>query len=670
MSIDKLKTVFPVSVGFVAGEQPNDRKLSGWGTQDKNAFTAVEKALGDLLDTNSHTGTNGGSHTYTLSDRKLGIASLGRLVGPSGWLNPEFPTRHGTFTVTVTLRCEAGTPFARCWVLPLKPRTYDSATGTWSNSTITPGGGEVASFADRKTVLSSVVQAGDYYVDFDGGYVYSYTGIDNGTTATLEYATSMLPDLYEEASFNVIPDWNESTTLCSIASSGTGYTVTCPVMNVGVWRNVATTGDMTLGPLGDLSQSNRSTLYESSNGNLADVDDPRNSTALTLPFCLRDELLSGDDIPEGFMFLYDNTIGAVIEGCTFEYRSATQVFVQPPAGVTLVIGSARYRLLTVGTNIAEALKAVAMRTLWHSHDGLHGEQLISHSVLIDRFKLTDDPGEQDLYYESTRGVIENPHPQYLHRSGWYSSDHDEPRNSGNAVRGDLVISSESTLNDWMNTATLAVDSFRLYFGGHPDVTTPAAAWIQLAVNGSADSAIVGTLGMMVLGGTKVQAKEGLASGDHLSTVDGVVVRSSSFKWLTVGPLTYGDASGTVTMSVVANTVTSAAGVTYDYVSWSIPSANFPSDFVNAGILNIRVGSIVIEDQEYDSAISWGTGFTTDDTGSEVTGTDELRASGAGTGHFIKLVGIADVGSNILIRAAIGEAVATDAPIYVTIGYVV
>lgn len=608
MSEDKYKNLFPIEVAFVAGEQPSDRKLTGWGAQDKSAFGSVEKALGDLHDTNSHTGTNGGSHSFTLSDRKLQISSLGRLIGPSSWLNPDFSTRHGTFSVVVTLKCDPSGPVfgdavCRHWVLPLKPKTYNASTKVWSDSTITVGGAQAASFSDEKNTLAAVVENGDYYVDYDGGYVYSYQGVPSGSSATFSFDTSLYPDFYEEASNNVIPDFNEASTLCTVAFVGPHYTVDTPVMTRGVkLNNVVIAGaNSNLGFFGDLSSSGLATAYKSGGSgvaagtlNYAAVDDPRDSVQLKLPAVLIDNCLAGDAIPTGFMFLYDNSTGTVVNNCTFVYASSTQVRVTPPDGVTLAAGGNRYRLVTVGTNQTEVLKSLAIRSIFHKHDGAHGDSLLSHATLTDRYLsvgLASGDESRNVFYDSQFGPIQNPHPQYLHRMGFTTSDLEEPENSGNALRGDLVLSAETGIftSDWLNKTTIVADSFGIYFGGHPDYGTETHGYLKGIANGSSESVIEGTSGLLVAGGKKLQVKEGIAAGNHSATTSGasIVVRTPSTKTLLLRPLTMDvTATSAGRQWVLVNANPGVAGYTAgnsEFVQghWDILASDLPTDFLTA-----------------------------------------------------------------------------------------
>lgn len=663
MSQDKRKTVFPVSVGFVAGEQPNDRKLTGWGTQDKNAFTAIETSVGDLYDSNTHTGTSGGSHSYDLSNRKLTITSLARVIGPASMLNPEYVTRHGTFTVTVTLG--AFNTVERHWYLPFPPRTYSA--GVWSDATVTPGGTEAASFTDRKGAIDLVEENGDWYVDFDTGHVYSYRGVANGSTATLQYNCSLYPDLYEEASFNVIPDFNESTALCTIASSGTGYTVDCPFMLRTVDNTSSLAGsNFDLGRVGDTPAQLLSTIDLSlflGALNTAAADDPRDGNQITLPSVLRDNLASGDSIPEGFVLLYDENTDSLVEGCTFEYRSATQVFVQPPAGTSLAIGSTRYRLITVGTSLANAVKTVATRFRQHRHDGVNGDSPISHLSLLDRYPSYDvRPGSanaKNTFYESGMGAYVNPHPQYLHRLGYSASDATTPSNSGNAMRGDLVIGSTSATSDFLN---LSDQSYSLLFGDPSN-----GPFIRFSDSG--DSANNLARSTILASRFPLLADSGIAAGNTFNTTAtaSIDVLTPVIKWLSLQNLQADKDASDANKQWVRVLVDQTAGTATDvWGYWDIAASDLPSDFVIAAGIASAQPSILF----YSVAPKVITGS---DTWLALPGQDLLYTSTSRDGDLCQAGGIAFIdGTPDMVRFYVwlGSAFANTSYYTILVGYMV
>jgi hypothetical protein len=487
---DALKQTL-INTNFVAGEQPDANKLTNAIGQLQGALEQVEEAIGDIYNQQSFLGRSGGRHEYDLSPLPLTGPNLAREVGPAGLLNPRhFGTDYRTLEVVFAAsHSVSGDPPTRHgynhynrrqFVLPRAPiiaqtypedstysQTYSYLVGGaywalsnpgagYTDATVT-GTGKVVT---PVTNISNLAVTGDYHVSYDG-VITLYDeldddGINPPEAFKLTYKFTDQWDAYWGASPNVLPDFEQTTPLCTVALDvGTTYIVTLPMMNARRGTIDLTTFT---GALRDLTWDNAA----------ADID-PMDGTQLYLPRALTVNLVDGDEIPSGSIQLWDETAGKVLKGITFTYFTNSSV---RASGAVLVPSTDRYRLVVPGTDIAGCLGHLRESFLQHDHTGrtirgdgsymghrLHHEDLLG---LVDEGGIIDTD-EFPAFRESTLGMTRNPHPQYLHRLGYKYNDKltdggDSEANWNNALLGDLV------LGDKDGGVGLVDDSWGLYFG--------------------------------------------------------------------------------------------------------------------------------------------------------------------------------------------------------------
>lgn len=489
---DKLRDLTPVRVTFSAGEQPTAAKLNNWADQIERGFRVLESAIGDIY-SDSHplfssgntpaggwgydkTGTNLGS-----AQRHLQIANLARLVGPASVLNPRALTNQ---TVTITEEIPGG---RNEFLTRYRPITNVSLTETLTGV-----------FTTSKLNANTVVSFGDYNVDNSLGRV-TYIATQSGSVGTITYdvdvSAAFAGDTYEDATFNVIPDPNQ-TTKCTVTGPSAGrYTITLPTATDG-----QTNWDETVSAL---------TLEE----------DVNYSSQLTLPTNWSTEFVSGDEIPAGLVMLWDETASSFLAGQSFYYVSQTVIEVDDT--VTLDTGSIRYSIVTVGADITRTLDSLRTKFYKHAHNGSDGSMPIDHNSLTGRARgyisIPEGGGGTAKNVGWTRNNSQtnnNDHPQYLHRVGSDGSD------LKNAMMGNLLFAPEEYddgTNGWAGVEKLFFDgtegqtgfnTHAIFFGA----TSTGAPRIRAEYLGSTDGAVLTLRG----GGSSTYTK---------TSNDGIVLES-------------------------------------------------------------------------------------------------------------------------------------------------
>jgi hypothetical protein len=515
---DKLKQDL-VSVTFAQGEQPSAMKLNGAFAQMENAIEFINESIGDLHSRQTHL-TSGGSVFY-LSDQDLVGPNIGRLAGSAGWLNPRHPGRIRVTDLEVIFaghQSAGGDPATvvsmygsfshlnrKEFVLPYLPILMTSTEGaasfqfqfSWTGGSWTigaPGVGYLdgsAKAANRVSSINDLDSTGDYHVSGDG-VITLYDGLDNGEGFKVTYSFDTVPDSYDGASLNVLPDFSQTTvgSLCTVTQID------------------ANTFDVALPTASARRSWTLSSWYPPVQwypwDNAAAHADPLSGYQLTLPYSLTSSLSTGDTIPSGFIQLYDASSRTTIANLTFTYRNTTTVRV---TGASLTTGSDRYRIVVVGTNAYRTLDKLREDYYWHDHsgrllsqDGVYMGHRISHMDLLNQI---DEGSTQHTagFQPSMLGPSRNPHPQYLHRRG-YKYDNEtsaDERNWHNAMIGPLLMAGTDGTDDG------SADSERMYFSG------PTAA--SLFYDQSEDAL---KCDISYLKGT-----EGVVAGDNAPTTNGL-----------------------------------------------------------------------------------------------------------------------------------------------------
>lgn len=481
-TIDQMQDVFPVSFNFVKGEQPTATKFTGWVKQTNTAFARMTKAVGDPWEYTAHSGSSG---AYFLSPDRLAQASLARIIGPSDYVSPRGASfQEPISSVTVTLPSERNTwnvgfPLVKLTsdLLPTDAGLSKVSKLTWSTdivATVAPAGLFTTEVASPDLVQS----AGDFYVDYYTGTISTYGLAASEITLTISNLHMLGPGVPWGTS-NVIPHWNSSSTLCWVTEISTSGGVT--TYNIALPDVVASSRDtapdsILLGAVADsdtsVTEVPRWNIYTSGS-----------TASYRLPTALTNNLSTGDRIPEGFMYVWDESTGRIVPQTEFLYQDETNVRVQTPQGWLTVGGSVR--LIVTGTSLAEAVhhlmtvsregRHVGLSTGQHQ-DTLHYMVPISHTDIVDSFcgDIPSTTVEPTKYYYRSSSYPVNPHPQYIHRAGYLVDDEDG--NSGNAMRGYLVfagrydIDSTYKLGAGTNSGTMGA-TYGLLFGGGTTTTS-------------------------------------------------------------------------------------------------------------------------------------------------------------------------------------------------------
>jgi len=516
---DKLHDTFPLVFTFKPGEQPDSNKLSKWSAQTNRAIRLIEYALGDIWGlgrpyTNDTTRqgslfsswgydantVGGGAPTGQQPYRDAQIANLSRLIGPASALNPRVLPYQSTLA-----NPENVPPGVSTFKLSFRPVTSSvdigGFNGTFSDVVVFNGANEVANLED-------LVDFGDWHVTPEGEvFVMGQTAA--ATTVAYSYLTE-LGDTYEDSSFNVIPDPNQTANAFISGTRLVGQTACQVEWEIATARLKVTLPKVTHG---FINRAGTSTTLAT------DGSDPNYNEQLTLPDALSN-LTAGDPIPDGFLYLYDNKDRAVVFSGSYYYINQTSFYISGldttvanqdsnTLGVLINAGGVgnantwRYSTITVGTTLTQSVDQLRWRASTHIHNGSNSEK-ISHTDLLDRFPgfnstlaalfaydgvsipIATDTGRAVPYNYYSRLFTEsdipgNEHPQYLHRHGYrgggtdgnYANKDVTNANDANAMRGDLVlapvgVNSTSGYNWESGDGFHALaDSHSLWFGNAP-----------------------------------------------------------------------------------------------------------------------------------------------------------------------------------------------------------
>lgn len=479
--MDKLRSTFPISVEFTDGELPTAAKLNGVSRQAKNSASILERAIGDLWN-------QAGDDLLTsdgVSANSIAIPNIARMLGRSHLASPMVPyfstsvSRKYFYKVKST---EVG--YNEC-ILTYPAYNNIFATFTWTGT---------GAPSDRKATVAEVTATGDWYVNLDTGYVYTFDAIQSDWM--LEYVPVISGDIDEDATFNIIPDPDQDPTYgfygvkieyANLTDNTEGYRIFLPPRGP-LTREHAHSPQRESGTPSNSSNyqtspSSGSLLFWQDDSVAADTSSNAEHYRYLLPKIITDAAgwAQSVDIPYGLCYLYDpNQTGTIIEGVTFaaddqatprkyvliaqgtnldawlsSYGSSvyTEANMQSSSHVAARYPSNGLRLITVGTSILHAFNALLKQFMNHDHSTSNSlpTKPVSHSALKGLI-----PFESPLFDPSP--IDHDDHPQYLIRNT-YSQTRGK---HGNMMLGDVVISSSESSNNYDN---LTADSYKLRLGG-------------------------------------------------------------------------------------------------------------------------------------------------------------------------------------------------------------
>jgi hypothetical protein len=209
-----------------------------------------------------------------------------------------------------------------------------------------------------------------------------------------------------------------------------------------------------------------------------------------LPKVLSDNWSAASTLPAGFIYLWDHSqTGTLIEGLVFTAENAvapsTYILIASGAALDTWItsymdtaysacgGSAALtqrdnhdptyypanglRVVTVGNPLSANLSQTTKTLLDHDHGSANSQpgKPVDHGSLTSNFH-DDDDYSGIVFYPST--ILNDWHPQYLHRGGYGGRD-----SYGNGMLGNLLMNSSNSASNYQN---ISADSRSILFG-HP-----------------------------------------------------------------------------------------------------------------------------------------------------------------------------------------------------------
>lgn len=444
--------IFPVSVKFYPGEQPQAGKLSGFANETEVGIEALSDAIGDIRG-------NTEANKLFVHDRPTNINSLARAIGPMSLLSttrPHIKNASGdAFSVTYIIPSgvnEFQLPYPALKIISTTDNAFSYAVDNDNVATHIVavlkalGGSWDSVFGDSGYVgsRSEVNEAGKYHIDLFGRV---YTFIKTPAPQEITYITKLFPDSYPKAVPNVIPDFNEGTDLCVVTwPGGQAYSIlTLPVIRTTqLFTTIGTPKEC---------------------GDSGDEVPPEDWNAF-LPLQLAGEMnyIQGSEIPYGFIQIWDGTERKIVAGVTkIEYDSPNSIRVYPKE--ILVAGSNKYRVIVSGTTIVETLAYLRERFDTHDHSERKHGKAIGHSNLSgSRIEPKDLPSAIgfDIHGSPPSIIVGNDHPQYLSRYGWKNSS--DPGHQDGAILGDLFVSASTTPYNTTNYNNSSLSSRKIYLG--------------------------------------------------------------------------------------------------------------------------------------------------------------------------------------------------------------
>ncbi len=482
---DKKKAGVSVVPEFVAGEQPTADKFNAIGVQLERAASELEKAVGDIWgeswpysdadptkltlpmgrDLTDAGALNGADSGDAANGAFLDIPNVARLIGPASNLNPDILSNFGPEPAAV--------PGSSVYVATIAGEQLDTAlfpkrefhTKYRPDNIIWPyvnftGSGAIY-FLNQELNHENVKSHGDWCIDTEGRLTV-WTPVPAGATVYINYTTKPVSwgtgSGVQGSTFNVIPDPNQifnGGAGCTATLFGDSYIVTLPTATYG--------------------KSSEGVFDEESVTVALDAKDVNYNKQLYLPKVLQDNFTTGETIPEGFLYIRDNSTGKIHNDAVYIYNTPNTIQVK---NVTLDTASS-FSIITIGATITGAIRDLRWKANHHRHDGRYGEPQIHIKDIIGIYEqggggiigspTTDDKGP---YVKSLHPG--NWMPQYLHRDGYVDDESDQ--NDKNAMRGTLVlgrtnlstgVGTPGTILQTTPDNTARDYSYGIVFGGKP-----------------------------------------------------------------------------------------------------------------------------------------------------------------------------------------------------------
>lgn len=453
---DKLKDSLMNQPEFVSGESPTNDKLNASFEQMRFALERIEKAVGDITDYEEE--------NRNLSPDNLFLYTLGRNIGANNLAHIHIDG-HKEYLFTDTLSLNRN-----YWYLPVVPKgtsnslNYAITVGTARDSLgndvfssdVTPSipsaPGEYAYYADHNAIISFLTLA-------TGTATFtctSYRGVES-TNQFPFYSAGMISER-----LNVIPPREYSGTYISVStSSNTSFDYQISI-NPSPLKYVTPLSKTSRERYDDSDIQYIGTSTKSKSG-INRFATATNTYAFELPRSLS-TYASGNELPRGHIYLFDEGNNNTVLTGTYYYRDNTSLFYK---GIPLNTAStSTYRIINHGgLSNSELLEAMRFDLQYHEH---YGPRAISHDYLRDLGgkQFTDISANYGEGWYRATVPSHHPHPQYLNRYGWDRGY--DTSNLSNMMLGHIYLAGSST-NITEQTYSEALgstdnDSFGLYFG--------------------------------------------------------------------------------------------------------------------------------------------------------------------------------------------------------------
>ena len=349
---DKLKDLTPIPIDFSNGESPSPDKMDNAFNQLSTAVGIIERAIGDIWNQSQTLGVG-------LDNDPNYIANLSRAMGNLSKLNPE--SLGGNTIVDNVQAVPAGIKIFALDYIPTGYVDFSNESGVFD--------GGAAQDNLPESSLQDVDEAGEYFIDpFGKVYTFSETG---SHTATYDYDT--IEDSYTNASYNVIPD-PAQTIKCSV--NGGGTVVTMPVVNAAQFPS-----------------------------------SPNRGQQLSLPSVLS-YLGGGEEIPAGFIYVWDHDTNKIVEGLTYLKEPGTLASFSISGGTLDNATNTRYSVITIGTQLSPLVNELRDYLLNHNHKD-NKSQFLDHADLLGidnpiTHGVTSDIVGKDDVQELTNKTLVDP----------------------------------------------------------------------------------------------------------------------------------------------------------------------------------------------------------------------------------------------------------------------
>jgi len=469
---DKFRRVIPLKITMSDGEQPTAQKITAIGEQVRVGMGIVERALGDLWNQ---------SGDSVLLNTPLQIPNLARIIGQNKELNPTIYPPGEEFLYIEYLGSKFENLTEGHLLFPPKDTSWYDATNS---------AGIFSSAVQQKTTESDVQTAGDWWVDTETGRFRVGTPLT--TSDILAYYVDPDADWHrtEDILPGVIPDPRQADfeyLRVSEPTAGTYYIHLPPRRPLTLTNREA---PVRYPPTGGAEQTANEGTGTSAPWSYWH-DSGAASAAAFYRYQLPKEMLdqwgsysSGDQLPTGFLWLYDTATQTIVEDALFYYPASGDPWVLEVSSDTFDLSAlvtadetepsynSGLVLITAGAPLARILTNLVVANELHKHDGSSVlDNPVSHADLMDVDPPTSDyTGESHntLYpsylppWGGSKWAKDN-HTSLLSRVGAHAST---PRDQyNNAMLGDLLLANADTsgADDYINNA-LPDNSFKMVFG--------------------------------------------------------------------------------------------------------------------------------------------------------------------------------------------------------------